>query len=266
MYTVEDICTTAMQLAGRGDKPSSDDMALAIRTLKIILEDWTATRGVILWNLIESSLDILRGDVVQVGEDYYQCYLTHTSEADNEPGVGDNWQNYWVLCKPATAPLTWALTNVYENRRATTIQSTKIEDLLAVRLQCQGQISPVEKIRTMDFTDLPLADIGYPDRMLVQKTQAGLVVHLHPLPDIEEAKLLYYVVQKPDEWEAGDITTLAGQWVQALYYALAVELGFLWHIELNRMDLLGKKAEYEFNKAFRTNESEIDECYIKPAY
>ena len=34
---------------------------------------------------------------VQNNSKYYDCYKTHTSASDNEPGVGADWEQYWFI-------------------------------------------------------------------------------------------------------------------------------------------------------------------------
>lgn len=266
MLNVEEIILTALQLAGRGDRPSEADKAKALKHLQIILDDWAATKGVLLWNVTESGSEVPRGDVVLVGETYYQCYSSHLSNSTNEPATGADWPNFWVECKPSDDATTWATATTYENRRAYADQTLQVEDILGVTVQHAGQFSNVEKIGSMEFAALPLNVTGVPEKLWVQKTIDGLVFNLYPLPDVDDAKFFFYTIKRPPTWTLADDTNMASQWVQALYYALAVELGFLYNIDFNRLNVIGQKAEFEFAKAFRTNESELDECFIKPLY
>jgi len=266
MFNIEDILTTAMTLAGRGDKPSSDDLALALRTLQLILGDWATTKDVTFWNIAETSTTLLQGDVVKVGDNYYQCYVNHTSLAINEPGVGAVESNFWTSCAEVTAPLTWALGNSYLNQKQLILTDFNLEDVLALKIQYQGQFSPVEKIGAMEFQQLPMADIGTPTKCWAQKTLDGLVLHFYPLPDNAETNLFYYSITRPQPIAAGNTTNLAEQWVTALYYSLAVELGFMYNIGMDRLNILGQKAKFELDKAMRTNNSEVDTCFVKPCY
>lgn len=257
-----------MTLAGRGDKPSSDDLAQALRTLQLILEDWATTKGVLLWNVLEEQIDVPRGDIVLHNGQYYQCYVDHISSADNEPGnlTSETWRNFWVAGKTVTDPLVWTLGNSYTNAKSFLYPNQFVSDILAVRIQYEGQISHVEKVGALDFANLDIQETGPMTHIYVQKTANGMFLNQWPLNNRAGSKLMFYSTTTPNEVLASDSTDMPSPWVTAAYYALATELGFLYNIPMDRLNVIGQKAEFEFNKALRINESEIDECFIKPLY
>ena len=267
MFTVEEICKTGLQLAMVGDKPSEDDFALSIRTLQSILSKWAAVEDVHLWNISDSTLAIPRGDVVLHNSVYYQCYNPHQSTADDEPGVGNNWENYWKPCREITTPLTWATGLDYVNQRSLSdLRSYPFEDIYAIRILHQGQFSPVEKISMLEYKQLDAQELGLPTHVWVEKTNTGISLHLFPLNDQEEVTLHFYAIARPESVDPAAPMPMPDYWAAALYYALAVELGFMYNIGIERINLLGQKAVFEFNKAFRTNQSEVDKCFVKPCY
>lgn len=267
MLTIEQICTTAMKLAGRGDKPSSDDFAEALRTLMVILSDWAAVRDIQFWNLAEQTEDVPIGDRVTGSDSLtYQCIVDHSATTDDYPVTGDLYKNYWKASRLDTDVVVWASGSSYTTNKTITISDLELEDALAFRLQHDGQFSPVEKISKMEFEQLPKDELGTPVKACVEKTGSGIVVRLWPNNELSDAKLFYYAVKRPSDYIGTDLFPLADQWAQALYYALAVELGFMYNISMDRLKVLGLKARDEFNKAFQTNESEPDECFVKPCY
>ena len=267
MFTIEEICNTALQLAGRGDKPASDDFALAVRTLQAILSDWAATKDVQLWNLVDYELTINRGSVVKVGDNYYQCYITHTAAAGNEPEVGDNYLNYWVPTTSTTTYGTWTSGLTYSNGQTLSdLSGIAIEDILCPRIVFQGQTSAVEKINAIDYAKLQPNEQGVPTHLWVQKTGNGIYIRIWPVLNEESVLLRFYSVLRNEYIRPEASSNLPDYWSQALYYALALELGFMYNIGIERINLLGQKAVHEFNKAFRANASEVDRCFVKPCY
>jgi hypothetical protein len=266
MFNIEDICKTGMTLAGRGDKPSSEDMATALRTLQVILEDWATTRDVTFWNIAENQVSLARGDVAKVGDNYYQCYVNHIADATNQPEVGANYLSYWKATSSTLVYLTWALGNSYLSQKTLTLTEINLEDALALQLQCDSQMSGIERITMLEFQRLDMTELGLPTKCWVQKTLNGLILNFHPLLNEDEAKIFYYAINRPQPITAAESTNMGGQWVQAAYYALATELGFLYNINLERLDTLGQKAAFELAKALRTNTSEVDKCFVKPCY
>ena len=58
--------------------------------------------------------------VVQNAGGLYSCRVGHTSVADNEPGVGANWHDYWdLLADTPTSQDSWALSTDYTTGDAT---------------------------------------------------------------------------------------------------------------------------------------------------
>lgn len=268
-YTVEEVCQAAMELAGRGDKPSNEDLNKAVKILGSILADWSVTRDVQLWNLVDSELDVPVCDWVTNDGVTYKCYRDHTADADNEPGKGDNWADYWVAASEDTyspTPAEWTSGFEYAANKTYALDPMTDEDILAVKVQHAGQITYVDKISALEYQKLPIDSFGLPEMVWVEKALEGAVVHLWPICDCEDAKLLYYLVRRPGEPDKAATLTMPDQWIPALYYALAVELGFLWSISYERINLLGQKAKFEFDKALRTNTSEVSSCIVKPCY
>lgn len=49
------------------------------------------------------------------GGTYYACVTPHTSTAADEPGVGANWEDYWVEITATIADATWAVSTAYRD-------------------------------------------------------------------------------------------------------------------------------------------------------
>lgn len=267
MLTVEQICKTALQLCGRGDKPDTDDMALALRTMNIITADWAATRDVLFWNVAEDSFDVPIGDrVTGTDGNVYQCIVPHVADDDNCPVTGDQYLDYWKASPHTDGAVVWASGTSYDNSQYYQFSDSYLEDILATKLQLNGQFSTVEKVGAMEFLSLTKDEIGEPTKLWFKKEGSFCRAYLWPLNPEANAKIFFYSVKRPYESISSDLFSFPDQWAQALYYALAVELGFMYNISLERLNVLGQKARFEFDKAFRSNESETDECYVKPLY
>ena len=265
MYAIEDILKMAAQLAGRGDKLSMEDLNTALRILNTILKDWAATQDVQLWNILEKTVDLPTPDTVLHNGVYYQCFNPHTSAADNEPGVGALWENYWQVTTAVTSPFTWAVANSYTHNNLILFTPTEVEDIIGLRVLHQGQFSPIEKIPMLDYVNREQS-FDLPTHAHVQRSATGTSAQFWPVNNQENATLHYYQISRPYAFALNQSTDIPEQWIVALYYALAVELGFVYNIGTERLNVLGQKAKFEFNKAFRTNESEADACFVKPCY
>ena len=146
------------------------------------------------------------------------------------------------------------------------IGSDAIEDILCPRIVFQGQTSAVEKINAIDFAKLQPNEQGVPTHLWVQKTGNGIYIRIWPVLNEESVLLRFYSVLRNEYIRPEASSNLPDYWSQALYYALALELGFMYNIGIERINLLGQKAVHEFNKAFRANASEVDRCFVKPCY
>jgi len=138
--------------------------------------------------------------------------------------------------------------------------------MYAIKVLHAGQFSAIERVSMMDFQELDRFEMGLPTKCFIQRISSALRVHLWPLCNVENATLHFYEVSKPSFVSGEQIVDIPDQWIKALYYALAVELGFIYNIKSDRIQLIGAKSASEFKKAFLTNESEEDSCFVKPLY
>ena len=268
MYAIEDILKMAAQLAGRGDKLSMEDLNTALRILNSILTEWATVRDVHLWNIVEATRPLPTPDTVLHNGIYYQCFNPHVSIAENEPGVGALAENYWQVAPAVASPLTWSANINYTHNNLVIFDPLTTEDIIGLRVLHQGQLSPIEKISALDYVNrqLPNPIFDLPTHANIQKSHSGISAQFWPMNNQSNATLHYYEIRYPAEATLNQQATLPDQWITALYYALAVELGFVYNIGIERLNILGQKAQFEFNKAFRTNESEVDKCFVKPCY
>lgn len=77
----------------------------------------TSTRakiGIVKHAIGASSLGANGGyDMVLVGGVTYRCLVTHTSTTTNEPGTGEDWQDYWQVTTTETSSTAWATSTSY---------------------------------------------------------------------------------------------------------------------------------------------------------
>jgi hypothetical protein len=266
MHTVEEIAFSAMTLAGRGDKPSPDDLNQTIRVMNMILKDWATTRDVHLWNLLEETISVTRASIVTHLGNQYLCYASHIASTTNEPGVGAEWPNYWVGANSSESIAEWVSGTTYGANQNIALNPFQLEDITAVRLLHEGQFSPVEKINMHEYALLDPAMHGLPEKIYVEKRANETHINIWPKCGVSNASLIYYRINRPEDVYAGQTLLISDAWIMALQYALAVEMGFMYNISIERLNILGQKAHMEFNKAFRLNESEVDRCFVKPCY
>ena len=268
MYlSVGDACTKAMQMAGRGDKPSPDDMADAAIMATAITKNWAANYGISLWDSKRVLESVEMGNLVVNDGTYYQCIMAHTSDADSEPGTGDDYALYWKETDVVTAT-TWITGVSYDVNNGIYTTNPDVFSYQQVRyLSAAGQYSDIIMVSKEDFATFDRRDVGIPTHATVEKTPLATFLQLYPTPYEEGGQLEYTLWNKPmDMMDHQGLLNLPDNWILAFIYTLAVELGFLYNIGTEQIALLAAKAKGEFRKCRGTEKSEVKKCFVKPTY
>jgi len=263
--TVKELCTRALQLAGRADKVTTDDYNMSIVTLNTLLNAWRA-RGVDLFNLQDIPQNVSLADYVLNDGSTYICIRDHYSTAADEPGAGANWENYWVLTTSVTSTTAWAAATNYVTPRKFDIDGTATVAAVAnVRVIQTGLIYPVELIGDHDFFKLDPVTLGIPTKMFLAPTSTGGVeAWVHPTPDHSDLVMNFTLVQYPADLHTYSDVGLPPKWFQALQYGLAAELAFYFVLSAERITMLSNKAEIEFQRA--KDKGGTETCYVKPLF
>ena len=264
--TVSDLCVRALRIAGRGDKPTADDLNQAIVSLNGMTSAWRS-RGVDLFNLYDQQIILPVADTVLVSGATYVCIREHYSTIEDNPGVGANWQNYWAVTTNVTATIAWAEGTTYQtpNKLMPMGSSPELAEVVNTRIVRLGEVTPVIPIGRATFMNLDPAILGIPT-VLYQVLGNALELRLHPTPDYEDLVFLFTGVMVPPDQIIGGEAWFPPPWLQALQYGLASELSYHFVLPPERVAMLNQKAEREFLLAKGYPKKEAETCGIKSLY
>lgn len=268
MYmTMLEACTRAYKLIGCGDKVSPDEINEAINVGSLILKKWAAAYGISLWSLARDSESITVGDLVLNDSVTYQCIRAHTSSADSEPGTGDDWEVYWTV-SPETTTTPWGTAVDYTVSNSIDKEDLNLFTFTHPKIRnSEGSYSDFELVGPETFAEFDRTEVGIPAYGTVEKTQFATTLQLYPTPSESGLVLEYDAWKKPgDVYLQEELVPAPDHWYIAFYYALAVELSFLYHVDPETVALLAAKAKSEFKLCRGTAKTEKKKCFVKPAY
>lgn len=265
--SVQDLCTRALQLAGRADKVTTDDYNMSIVTLNTLLNAWRL-RGVDLFNLHDVQQIIYPDDYVLNDGATYVCIRDHYSTTTNEPGTGASWEDYWALTTNVTSTVAWAASTNYTSPRKFTVDGTStVASVANVRVLQTGSIYLVDLIGREEFFALDPMELGIPSKMLLAPNATGGVeAWVHPTPDYSNLSFWFTLVQCTSDLHSYSDVTVPPQWLQALQYGLAAELAFYFVLPPERIGLLASKAEIEFKRALGSDKGDTESCHVTPVF
>jgi hypothetical protein len=236
----------------------------AIDDLNLILKG-LRRYGKHLWLLNPTSTQISSPDSVMHNGTTYYCLKNHTSEAVNEPGVGNRWKEFWYASTASdTTPSAWALATDYESGGEIELEN----DVVGIEFAY---------IREDDYdTELTLMDrfekdsivnkweLGKPDALYFDRY--GHKIVLRELPD-ETYQLFYTEVKKPADFNGqGEIPDVPQEWYDFLIYALAAKQAEEYEIDEAKIFRLYRLAEEQLSINLRNQQETSHDNRIEPAY
>ncbi len=264
--SVNSLLTRALQLAGRGDKPTSDDMAQALVSLNVLLGTWR-NRGVDLFNLHDQQYTMSLENYVLHNGTTYVCIRPHYSTTNDEPGAGANWRNFWASTTNITSTVAWAVDTSYTapNRLFLSGGTSYMSEIANPRILQAGTVNFLDIVGREEFFALDPAELGIPTKIFIQPgPQAEF--HFWPTPDYSDLILLFTAVLTGQDQYTGTEVYIASNWLQALQYGLAAELGYYYNLTPDRIGVLNNKAEVEFRRALGSDKGVVESCHVDPCY
>lgn len=153
--TRDEIITQAFEDIGaitENETPSPEKLAMASRRLNGIVKGLQHDH-IHLWTLEQAQQTFTASDGVTNGGDIYRCILSHTSAADNEPGVGANWTTFWIQDGNAASPSVWVTATDYSSVGDFTVPADTI-GMEHVFLRENSSDYPVEVITREDYSNI----------------------------------------------------------------------------------------------------------------
>ena len=256
-------------MAGRGDKPSVDDYNDALTTLDMIFKTWASNHGVAFWDIVCNSQTLTAGSKVSHNSKVYQCILNHTADSTNEPGVGADWADYWEENSDISTTDLWVSGLTYTVVRSLTPTSTNCVDISNLHINYNGSFWQVELVSKDELFNHDTLTTGMPTKAYLSHSQIGGVVAIFNRIPNRDYEFKYYAMCRPETITAENLgvsTPIPDNWLKAAVYALAVELSYLYSIDLETIQLLTVKARAEFKKCLGTDRGGNDLCFVKSTF
>jgi len=180
----------------------------------------------------------------------YRCIRSHTSAAASEPGVGADWQQYWV---EATGTGTaWALAQAYTTMGDFAL--TGIVLPLNAYYRLDGAEYELEILSDNQYGALAnKGAVGAPQAFYFNPG-AGKA-YLYPQPDSANYDIRLNVISAATALDTDVATDFPIRANQLLVYCLAYELGMNKGIPAGLLDRIGKERE-RLKNTFRTTDVE----------
>lgn len=225
-----------------GQVPTSEQFSSSSLLLNAMVKNWRG-EDIFIWDIDWINIVFQPSSIVLAtdGLDYI-CIRTHTSQASNEPSVGNDSGLFWN--KLATASGTpWVTATAY-NAIGHIILDSSIMGIENVRIK-EGDIYRwIESITEEDyFNKGQVTSTGKPSQYWFRRQRAS-EVFVFPFPDSATAFTMEMTVFKylEDFDSSTDTPDLLQEWLKPLIDGLAVELATQYGIFGNQYQILKLEA------------------------
>ena len=222
-----------------------------------------AAEEVYLWNQSWINIELHAADVVSNGGKDYEAIRNNDSTADNEPGVGPFWESFWTLLTTTTGA-AWVLGQSYVAQGNYFLDSNIIGIDLARVKQGDGYV-PLQPLSQADYFALGNPNVtGKPTRIFFRK-QFQPEVYLYPVPnDVTIYQVELCVYRYPEDFDIGsDHADFLQEWIEPLYFGLAVRLAPQYGITGQRLKEIKELADDSMERAGSSNH-EFGDFFVKP--
>ena len=263
-----------LNVIGEGQVANTSQLSDGSQALNILVKS-LQNKGNNLWTSTWAKLALNSTSVVTNGGTTYECLEPHTSSATDEPGVGANWQAYWVESNK-TATGAWALSTSYTFSGVVDLGINYIGlEQAFVRENSGGSISDYNLTKS-SFTDyLNLIDKsvdGLPQNIysyerLDSNGDTNLSLYMYPAPDDVSTQQLHVLATRHiyDFDSATDNPDIPVRWSKVLKFGLAVEMAPEYGIFGERLSQISDIYLDALNDA-RKEDSEQYIRFASPSY
>lgn len=263
MIGLEELIHQAYCVIGRGEKLRPEQVNQAITALDIMFKSWS-NKGHDLWKVSTQLLELSLPQVVEHNGKKYVCCSQHTSSEFSEPGAGVNSNLYWIEISDSELTEDWDAGVLYGDSAnvSLTDEPFAIGNLTYI---VGGRRHRVKLVSQRKFSNIEEKEIGTPKHAVFSGLKAGISssVSLHPIPFESGAALEYSAVKMAGAYDA---TTAPENWISAIKYGLAVELGYLNGIPHDTHTSIVNKFQYEFRRARGSEQEVTDSCFVEPLF
>ena len=248
----------------QGDQPDGELHEAAASWLNIIVKE-LEVYGKHLWRVEEVLTKLeLSSQVTNDGETYY-CIRSHTAAAENEPGTGAKWEDYWYKGEIEAATSTaWALTTEYTRGGEIDVEDgTSAIEIAYYRYNDIDKPVPIiNRFQEADIEEKWL--VGRPDNARYDRTANKL--YIYPLPQ-ETYSLVYFRVRVLEDMdEASGNPDTPKTLLSYLIFELANMLAEQYDQSEEKILRLATRAQGKLALSLKKQVEDTDEVDLDPTY
>lgn len=271
VMTEQQIINRALRIVGaqgNGDTADSNTYSDARLVLNGIIQS-LINEGVSLFKRewTTQALSTLSSVSGSDGNSYY-CIKPHTAGADDEPGVGDNAQEYWVV--GGSSLTSWVSGGAYTSSNQFTF-TNDIVDIEKMFARDGGYDYQIQKINFDTFFELDSkskSTTTYPTHFAIENRLNNSIVHLYPMPIADSDVQLHLLVTKRyyDSDTTGENLDFPSEALEMMTYLLASRLADEYHMDLSERSWLESKSE-EFKRRYQGKEArDFSSNFVNPTF
>lgn len=248
-----------------GDEISGDMNESAAQDLNFIVND-LAKRGYTLWLTETLEAWLNPPDVVLHNNILYYCFQPHTSSAENEPGVGEDWQKYWYKSDYFESTTDWLVDTEYTDGATVELDvNTAAIEKAVIRIDDYDY--PLELINRFQKLDIPNKfQIAQPSLLHFDRYSKIPKLTVRDIPD-RKYLLKYTRVRLADTvTKASDTPDTPNTWLNYLIYRLAAVQGEEYNVPERKLARLHALADAELSLNLKDSREETDDQFIQPTY
>lgn len=258
-----------IQVIGDGDVISAEMYNSAAEDLNLINTNLNKRRKK-LWTVEEASVQLSLPNAVSNDDVDYYCIVPHTSAAENEPGVGEDWKLYWYagsVTLDETSPAEWVLATAYTNG-GTIELPTNVISIESAFLRDDNDDYPVALInRFQEDSVYSKWETGEPAMLHFSRYSEPPKIQLYGLPDQSDYILFYRYIRKlNDVTEHGQVPDVPSEWLDYLIYELASYQGEEYGVSDAKIRRMAERAAAQLRDNIRDQAEETETQMVEPCY
>lgn len=264
MITLEELVKQAYQAIGRGQKLRPEQFNDALTALDIMFKSWS-NKGDDLWRVskYETPLRLVYG--VEFEGKKYLPIRHHVADSDNSPSSSIG---FWLPLPEDFTPSTvhiWTNGSTYENNMALIIALDNVFTIGNVRVFERGQRLKFRLVSRHTFDDKVIYEIGKPTFGKVGRTFLSYpTVTFNAMPISDDVMVSVDLITHANTVEG--LTDVPSNWLAAIKYGLAVELGYANGIDPTSLTAIVNKFQYEYRRAKGSERETVSSCFVEPLY
>jgi len=255
-------------LATGASVPSADTTSVS-RTFNMFIKA-LQTDGAELWTRSVIQQTLSASSVVSQSGSNYTSVLSHTSAADNQPGIGANWTTYWEITTD-TAGGAWALSTAYNFIGDFTLDGQYIGvDQVFIREETNGKTydypAKIEPFGAyLDLVDKISTSGGVPTSVFLDEGLSAISGYMYPIPTTSMVLHLMAIRTIEDLDSATDNPDFPVRWFETLSLGLAVRLAPKYGVWGDKLAQLSSMYENALSKAKKDGKESLA-LFMAPTY